>query len=295
MSVAGSPSLDLFSTSQTKSAFLFAETCAVSAQKCIYGAPYFAFQKEGKFYGVVQGCCNHWSCPKCGLQRAKMEYGRVVYGCELLAKSHTLYFITITCRGKQLSLEEAEMGYLEWTNRFLSSCRVKQKRAGGAWYYVQVTERQKRGHPHSHILSTFDPGDCHEGYVEKWKNIRGCTTLTRKSALRSDWLQNAVVLAGLGDQYDISVVKTASAASRYVAKYLFKNTMFSLQWRKGWKRVRYSQSFPQLPDKKTDAFVLLSQADWAKLASLAAVIYTDSPETKDECLYRLAGHDILVG
>jgi len=288
-------SLDLFSTSQTKSAFLFAETCAVPAQKCIYHAPYFAFQKEGRFYGVVQGCCNHWDCPRCGIQRAKMEYGRIVNGIETLSKTHLLFFITITCRGKSMSLEEAEVGYLEWTNRFITSARAKCKRQGKDWYYVQVTERQKRGHPHSHLLTTFDPGDTYEGSIEKWTISDGTPRLTLKPALRSEWLQRAVTLAGLGDQYDVSIVKTAAAASRYVAKYMFKPTMFTLAWPKGWKRVRYSQSFPQLPDKKTNAFVLLSAADWRKLASIAAAIYTDSPETKNECLYRLAGNDILVG
>jgi len=294
MSVAGSPPLDLFSTSPTESAFLSPRTGASSGIYCVYSAPYFAWQKEGRFYGVSQGCCNHWDCPKCGILRAKAEYGRIVHGIELLNKAHELFFITVTCRGTGLDRAYAEAHYLEWTNRLLDAMRVKQKRAGKDWYYVQVTERQKRGHPHSHILSTFNPGDLQNGYIEKWKSIQGQLVLTHKPALRSAWLQGAVILAGLGDQYDISVVKTAAGASRYVAKYLFKNTMF-IQWRKGWKRVRYSQSFPQLPDKKTDAFVLLSQADWAKLAALAAAIYTDSPQTKEECLYRLAGNDILVG
>jgi len=288
------PSLDLFSTSQTKRAFRFGETCA-SPVLCIYHAPYFAYQKEGRFYGVLQGSCNHWDCPKCGLQRAKYEYGRIVEGVQTLAKSYTIYFYTITCRGSDLSAKDAEENYLKWTNRFLSSARIKAKREGQDWYYVQVTEKQKRGHPHSHILTTFTPGDLYEGYTEKWRQIQGAMVCERIPALRSNWIAKTVTRSGLGSQYDISTVRTAAAASRYVAKYMFKDSMFGTHWPKGWKRVRYSQNFPKLPEKETSAFVLLSSADWGTLAGLASVVITDSPQTKTEVLYRLSGHDILVG
>lgn len=293
MSVETRP-LDLFSTSPTKSAFLFGRTGAVSGLYCVYNAPYFAFQREGRAYGVVQGCCNHWDCPKCGEMRAKQEYGRMVVGIEQLAKKYPIFFITITCRGKGLTQQEALNGYLGWTNRLLDAMRIKSKRAGKDWYYVQVTEKQKRGHPHSHILTTFDPDDCELGFVEKWKHTQSGLVCEQIPALRSKWLAKQVVKCGLGEQYDISTVRTASAASRYVAKYLFKKSMFTTDWPMGWKRVRYSQTFPQLPDKKTDAFVLLCQADWKNLAKKAAVITTDTPQTKAEVLYQLAGHDVLV-
>jgi len=271
--------LDLYSISQTF---------------CIYGAPYIAVQREGKYYAVYQACCNHWDCPRCGLVRAKTEYARIVYGIELLSSNHTLFFITITCKGLSLSVDEAEESYLGWTNRLLTNMRKKQKVNGKDWYYVQVTERQKRGHPHSHILTVFDPGDTYEGFVEKWKISDGTPYLILKPALRSDWLQKAVKKAGLGDQYDISVVRSASGASRYVAKYLFKDTMFSLQWRKGWNRVRYSQKFPKLPEKETNAFVLLCASDWSKLANVASVIITDCPQTREQCVCWLSRADVLI-
>lgn len=288
-------SLDLFSTSQTKTGAFpaFAETCASAI--CLYHAPYFAYQKQGKFYGVSQGCCNHWDCPRCGVLRAKQEYGRIVEGALQLSKRHQIYFITLTCMGKEISVQQANTHYLEWTNRFLTACRVKAKREGQDWYYVQVTEKQKRGHPHSHILTTFECGDLVQGFVEKWKQVGGRLVIENKPALRSAWLSRQVILSGLGSQYDVSRVKTAAAASRYVAKYLFKNTMFSAHWPKGWKRVRYSQSFPQLPERETNAFVLLARADWQKLALLATAIVTDSELTKNQVLWELRGHDVLVG
>jgi len=291
---SGGRSLDLFSTSQTSGAFPRSGDGASSDLHCVYNAPFFAYQREGKAYGVCQGCCNHWDCPRCGLARAKHEYGRIVAGCVSLSKSHNLYFITITCRGKEMSLSEANAHYLEWTNRFLTACRIKAKRERIAWYYVQVTEKQKRGHPHSHFLTTFCPNDLREGEKDNWVRRGAVLVNERIPCLRSDWLQSQCIRAGLGGVYDVSRVKSAPAASRYVAKYMFKDSIFGSHWPKGWKRVRYSQSFPQLPDRKTNAFVLLSRDDWQKLASLAAIITTDNSQTKAQVLYELRGHDILV-
>lgn len=224
-----------------------------------------------------------------------MEYGRIVNGILLLSNKHKICFLTLTCQGKSLSVDEAEAGYLGWTNTFLTAARAKAKRSNQDWYYVQVTEKQKRGHPHSHILTTFNPNDVYLGHTYDHVTINGKKVTIRNLDLRSDWVQKQVIRSGLGEQYDISFVETPAAASRYVAKYMFKDSMFGTHWRKGWKRVRYSQSFPQLPVRESNAFVLLSVQDWNKLASLAAVIATDSEQTKQEALYRLAGHDILIG
>ena len=291
-------SLDLFSTSPT-----FFRTCASDvlsaipaiAPYCDYNAPFFAYQIEGRRYGVTQGCCNHWDCPRCGQMRARQEYGRMIEGIRKLSHHNTLFFITITCKGREMSHEQAEAGYLEWTNRFLDACHKRGKRRGQEWAYCQVTERQKRGHPHSHILTTFCPMDLHDGYVQKWEpNAHGVYQLEFVSALRSPWLAGQVVKSGLGEQYDISFVESAEGASRYVAKYLFKQSMFETNWPKGWRRVRYSQSFPKLPAKKTDAFVLLSSDDWLKLAKKAVVVNCHDASIMPDVTYYLKNHDVII-
>lgn len=294
MTSASRRSLDLFSTSPKTGAFPVKGLSASPVLKCSYNAPYFAYEKDKKAYGVSQGCCNHWDCKKCGLVRAKTEYGRIVAGTEILAEIAPIYFFTLTCRGRSLSVRDAETGYLGWTNRFLDNARSRAKKYNQHWAYVQVTEKQKRGHPHSHILSTFNPMDTYEDWVYSKSYTDSEIEHTWKRRLRSDWMQKAVVSAGLGEQYDLSLVRTSKAASRYVAKYMFKPSMFSDEYPKGWKRVRYSQSFPKLPDRETNAFVLLSRADWKKLASMAAWVITDDPQTKEEVLYQLHGHDVLV-
>lgn len=288
---AKSASLDLFSTSPTKE-----DLCSsFSPPKCSYRAPYFAYKAEGKIWVVVQGCCNHWDCPRCGIQRAKEEYGRIVEGVRTLAKTDPIFFITITCKGRGLGVKEAEEKYLEWTNRFLDACRARCKRSGGKWFYVQVTERQKRKHPHSHILTTFNCGDVYTGDVQKWiTDKQGNRKSEKVPALRSQWLAKAVKSAGLGEQYDISRVEKVEGASRYVAKYLFKDSIFTTDWPPRWKRVRYSQSFPKLPERATDAFVLLSQEDWYRLASKSYVVHAVGFDAYQEATDRLHFHDCIV-
>lgn len=286
--------LDLFSTTQTSEPAN--ECCAalVPALKCVNNAPFFAWQNTEKAYTVAQGNCHSWSCPRCGINRAKHEYGRIVEGCRTLAQSHELYFLTITCRGRELSLEQSEAGYYAWTNILLTAVRTRAKRENQAWHYVQVTERQKRGHPHSHILTTWKPHDLYIGTKETWKYINGHLVCENVECLRSDWLKERCVSAGLGDQYDISKVESVEGASRYVAKYMFKDTMFETSFPKHWKRVRYSQSFPELPTHETDAFLLMTDTDWHKLASTALIVNPRDQIAHDECLRRLAGHDVLV-
>lgn len=189
---------------------------------------------------------------------------------------------------------EADTHYLEWTNRLLDSYRARVKKLGGHWCYVQVTERQKRGHPHSHFLTTFQPFDLVDGTVTKWVTVNGVPTKQEKVALRSVWLQSAVIRSGLGEQYDISKVRNEAAASRYVAKYMFKETNFVADWPKGWRRVRYSQSFPKLPEIKTDAFVLRTYEDWDKLGRLAAIIRPADVDVEEYAAWKLIHHDCIV-
>lgn len=284
--------LDLRSTSQTKRTRDFDFAPPV---RCIYSTPYIAYQLEGKDYAVTQANCHHWDCPRCGIGRAKTEYWRIVNGCaEIVQQGHTLNFITITTRGAGLSVKEAEQKYLLWTNRFLANLRGKTARAGGYWCYVQVTERQKRAHPHSHILTTFEPNDVVEGVKEHWITKRaGIGEVEYVDAMRSEYLQRAVCEAGLGEQYDYSKVRSEKAVARYVGKYLFKSSLLTV-WPKGWKRVRYSQNWPREKIKTTDGFVLLSWRDWETLAKKAVWITCQTEEVFDYVSWKLRQSDTIV-
>jgi len=283
--------LDLFSTTPTTA---LQERRAASSP-CIYRAPYFAYQTQTKGWSVTQGNCHHWDCPRCGLGRAKQEYGRMVEGCRNLASEYDLYFITITCKGKEITHEHAEENYGEWTNRLLDACRIKSKREGGQWHYVQVTERQRRLHPHSHFITTFCPPVTESVTVRKKKKQEsGQYKHIVSTHIWSDWFEGQVKKSGLGEQYDISLVQSAEGASRYVAKYLFKSSIFTTDWPKGWKRIRYSQSFPKAAERETDAIVLLTQEDWYKLAKRAVVVTVSTIDDYEEVSNRLHFHDTIV-
>jgi len=259
------PPLDPLSTLQTR-AFV-----------CPFGAPFVAsvIGGEGR---IFQSCCNHWECPCCGEVRARQEYARIVNGCEVLAVKHQLYFWTLTCRGKEISLQEAEDNYYAWTNTFLTNARTKATRASAFWCYVQVTERQKktRRHPHSHIITTFLPSDAYFTHDSKGR-----------TAIVSRWYTDANFSAGLGSQHRISKVENASAVSRYVAKYMFKETMRETFPRK-WKRVRYSRNFPKLPVRTPDVLIVLrAPADW-RHADLTPLTWVADNDT----IYRMAQHRI---
>lgn len=281
--------LDLLSTSASLA------LVQKSFVRCEYGAPFFAYCKGGGRYAVVQGCCNHWECVRCGEIVAKKHYGRIVEGAREIATENPLYFITITCRGLELSVQEAMAGYGAWSHRLLETCRQKCIRSGGKWFYAQVTEAQKRGHPHSHILCSFKPHDLVDGVKEKWTTGSSSERYVEYvDALRSDWLQEMVQRAGLGEQYDISQVRTVEAASRYVAKYMFKHSQFRADFPKRWKRVRYSNSWPKLKQKKTDAFVLLERRSWLHLAQIAAIVEAEAGEALDVTEFNLSGTGCLV-
>lgn len=257
--------LDLLSTSQTRPLI------------CPFGAPFTAIMVDGKGR-ILQSCCNHWECPTCGETRAKQEYRRIVNGCEQLAIDHKLYFWTLTCRGKEITLEEAEKSYYAWTNVLLTNARTRAKRSGEYWAYVQVTERQKktRKHPHSHIITTYLPND-----AVVTNDAQG------KRSMASLWFTRANLYAGLGSQHRISEVASAAAVSRYVAKYMFKETM-NETFPPKWKRVRYSENFPKLPPVKYDLAIILRRPEDWRGADNVSVTW----ETGNEVIYEMARHRI---
>lgn len=252
---------------------------ANDSERCVSGAPFICIPKEGGLWVLVQGCCNSWQCPRCGQIRARKEYGRIVEGAkELSGGGHSMYFLTLTCRGRDMEVKEAEEKYMEWTNRLLTAARTKASREGQKWAYVQVTERQDRGHPHSHVLTTFVPSDAvlaERGAILQFEvegTIYGYEA--RHQIIYSDWLWAQAVKSGLGSMTDLSIVDNPLAVASYISKYLFKDatkTVFPPHWR----RVRYSHTYPKLPAMHVDgAFPVVRSVDWRKVATMDAPIIT---------------------
>lgn len=262
--------------------FELEQSYALQAKSCERNAPFIYFVDNTGRGRIAQGCCDNWLCARCGQIRARREYGRIVHGANTLNEAgYTLYFWTLTCRGRDMSLEQAQNDYLLWTNRLLTACRTKAKRAAEFWAYAQVTERQKRQHPHSHVITTWVPGD-----AEK-------TKYNGREVLVSQWFADRNNTAGLGSQHQITEVVNSHAVAAYVAKYLFKESV-STEWPKNWRRVRYSRNWPALPlEKAVEGWPLLSLSDWNRAAAAHNVLYVDSAITLEMCYARLITNVIL--
>ena len=195
-----------------------------------------------------------------------------------------------------MSYEDAENGYLVWTNKLLTRLRVASKRAGKEWAYASVTERQKRQHPHSHYLTTYCPDDVvlvKKG-ERKFSHTTGQTYMAKHTTLQTESLEKACVECGLGWQYDLSALESVEGASRYVAKYLFKEAIFDTKWPKGWRRVRYSQNWPKLPDLKGNGMILLTALDWLALSKKAVRIITKDDGVRQVVERALRGNDVII-
>jgi hypothetical protein len=108
------------------------------------------------------------------------------------------------------------------------------------------------------------------------------------------WFERTLKRAGLGVKYDISLVESAEGASRYVAKYLFKPSIFTADWPKGWKRIRYSQGFPPAPEIKTNAIALITHEDWYHLAEMATVVTVTNIDDYEQAQKHLWYHDTII-
>lgn len=263
-------------------------------KKCVKDAPLICIPPQnGEPAKVFQGTCNSWNCPRCGLFRAATEYARICEGIKNLQKQgYKLFFLTITVKGA-VDSATAEREYLLNTNRLLSTLRAQAKRTNQHWCYVQVTERQKRQHPHSHIITTYCPSDAfyisddYRRYVREVARINRWLPIEMRFSPKkpdkihaeemfSRYLIMRSVRAGLGAQCNISRVRSPSGAARYMAKYLFKAAQ-STAWPKGWRRIRYSQSWDKLPEPEdTGAFAVLTREDWDLLRTYPVIITDDA-------------------
>jgi hypothetical protein len=267
--------LDLFSTSAT------------SASTCVYNAPYLYVPGNGGKAKLFQTCCNHWDCPRCGEKRAKYEYGRIVEGARKLTQQGIkLYMMTITCRGDE-DVATSEREYLKRTKKFNDTIRLRYKRKVGKLplVYAVCVERQSRGNPHSHYITNYVPDDAlnilsdypaytaaHHAFMQRippaLRFFKRPLDKSGKGDLFSPDLMQTSYAAGLGIQSDVTEIEDIEGASRYIAKYLFKDMVFEA-WPKGWKRVRYTQNWPKLPvPESKEAFVVMSRDQWATIARL---------------------------
>lgn len=236
--------------------------------------------------------------------RARHEYGRMVVGAREIALIAQMYMMTVTLPGK-ITLADGEATYYEKTNRLHASINYYAKKNNIPWHYAAVTERQpKRQHPHSHYMTSFCPKDAYyivdhyEQYCHDVQHVNAKIPSEQRYApapmkdidhrqLFSVWLSLASVKAGMGVQCRIAIADLVEGASRYMAKYLFKTAMFET-WPPKWRRIRYSNNWPKLPEfPTTSAFPVLAREDWTRMAQLPGTIETRDPQVYERAMLHL--------
>lgn len=201
---------------------------------------------------AVRGSCNSWNCPRCSQIRARREYARVVNGIDQILELHNeLFFMTFTALGGDMTPEVALQNYGKWTNKFMTAYRTRAKRENHDVFYFAVTELQSRGHPHTHMLTTYAPEPLYTRYTHSYAITDGKRERTIVATLGNVWIEQRLLSAGFGEQYDIQQVVNPKGLARYIAKYLFKNHYQTFP--KGWRRIRYSQNFPALEQHDADS------------------------------------------
>lgn len=160
--------------------------------------------------------CDTYECEDCAL-RIRARHARRIALAERAFPDAHFSFVTLTShedvRDADKSLSLLAGAFQAWKQRM--------QRRYGAFEYAAVFERHRSGAAHMHLLINRA--------VSK-KHVR----------------KNARAL-GLGYMADVQRIAPA-VAGRYVSKYLAKG---SGAFPKRFRRVRYSQKWPKLPERTT--------------------------------------------
>jgi hypothetical protein len=167
---------------------------------------------------VMRPNCNLWTCPYCGPAKATAWALTGWHGAQkLMEDGYTLSFITITSRGGEGRTRDRALSAfgVAWPK-----LRQRAKYAsGGMFEYLLVPEQHQNGIIHAHLIAT--------------------------NTLNQRWWKDTAFECGLGYMSKVRNIDEPIYASFYVTKYLSKD-LLTVQWPKGFRRVRTSQGWPQI-------------------------------------------------
>lgn len=187
---------------------------------------------------LFQPRCKSWNCPACADINKRLWAVKVYHGADVIAQNgNPINFLTITSHGKLDADASIKVFPHAW-----GLLRQRAYRMTGGFDYVLIPERHQDGRLHVHALETASLG-------ARW------------------WKDNAAA-CGLGYMVDESVARSAAGAAYYAVKYLAKNLEYH-GWPKGFRRVRTSRHWPELPDMPE-----VQGWDWRKLESSEGLVST---------------------
>lgn len=186
---------------------------------------FYAFNTDAHLIAVR---CGSWYCPHCMKINARHWAWRV--NLHLAATNQTSWFWTLTLGRKYKTAKQGFDALPGLWDRFRKY--ISRLNKGKKWEYVAFVEGQpKRGHmPHFHIIST--------------------TKCPKR-------LKDVAVWSGFGyEAYDDKV--TSGQAAAYVAKYASKQSPITP---KGFRRVRASRGWTQLPKREENPIIPRAKAE----------------------------------
>lgn len=185
--------------------------------------------------------CGTWLCNGCRkrLQRYwTLRISKHVSGS--VAKGEHWQFVTLTSHEK---LKTMEATVAVWPSAWNKLYGRLKRNVGGKVQYVLVPEFHADGRMHAHML-------CETYIKQRW------------------WKDNARS-SGMGYQVKVKDIDDdGAAASWYVSKYLGKD-MTRENWPQGFRHVRTSQGWPDLPDHE-----MSSELDFSVVASKSEQRYS---------------------
>lgn len=201
--------------------------------------------------------CKRWNCSVCAPLNALHEAIRTANGVRAIYAAGLIpKFATIT---QPASVKTPEFAYHiladQW-DKFRNRWQYWARKQNAPNFYAAFVEGQARrdGMPHFHVIATLLP----------------------KKSLLGAW----VVESGLGYETSLSTVKPNSGAAWYVSKYSTKSSDAALM-PKGFRRVRYSQDWPQMrfrvDDREDAACVKLPGETIAHWTWRCAELFGTSP------------------
>jgi len=191
---------------------------------------------------VTRADCEQWSCPECRILLRDRWVMRAQIGAKkYIAEGQTLDFVTITGHEKLTNFAQT---YRVWRKAWPKLYNAL-KRRNVALQYMIIPEAHEDGRMHIHALWTAN--------------------VTKR------WLKDNARERGLGFMQDVSHVKSAIAAVRYVTKYIGKDLGADMP--KGFHRVRVSAGWPAIPKPVTN----LSGLKWEYIGGNGAleVVYRE--------------------
>jgi hypothetical protein len=183
--------------------------------------------------------CKRWDCPTCAAINARIHAVKVANGIYALISAGVIpQFVTLTLPGnigRTRAFERLVDMWEKMSNRWRYAARtvgkvkldgltidgdgmVEFEQSGGTpLIFAAFVELQGRGVPHFHIISTFAP--------------------------KERIVKDMAVASGMGYQVKVERVKRGAGVAWYISKYAGK-TQGKMGLPKGFRRVRYSESWP---------------------------------------------------